>query len=77
MIEINEPVTEITFDTIAGLVKTKVYVENGVAKNIAMLGVQVSTGRPSSSTSQISARWRLISPMADSGMPLSTLTASA
>jgi len=39
MVEVKEPVTEITFDTVAGLVKTKVYVENGVAKSIAMLGV--------------------------------------
>jgi proline racemase len=39
MVEVKEPVTEITFDTVAGLVKTRVNVENGVAKSIAMLGV--------------------------------------
>ena len=39
MIEVTEPVTEITFDTVAGLVKSKVQVENGEAKSIAMEGV--------------------------------------
>ena len=39
MIEVKEPVTHITFDTVAGLVKTKVEVENGVAKRIYMQGV--------------------------------------
>lgn len=39
MIEVKEPVTNITFDTVAGLVKTKVEVENGLAKRIYMQGV--------------------------------------
>ena len=39
MIEVKEPVTNITFDTVAGLVKTKVEVEDGVAKRIYMQGV--------------------------------------
>lgn len=39
MIEVKEPVTEITLDTVAGLVKTKVLVEDGEAKSIAMQGV--------------------------------------
>ena len=39
MIEVKEPVTNITFDTVAGLVKTKVEVENGSAKRIYMQGV--------------------------------------
>jgi proline racemase len=39
MIEVKEPVTNITFDTVAGLVKTKVEVENGNAKRIFMQGV--------------------------------------
>jgi proline racemase len=39
MIEVKEPITNITFDTVAGLVKTKVEVENGIAKRIFMQGV--------------------------------------
>jgi len=39
MVEVKEPVTEITLDTVAGLVKSKVTVENGEAKSIAMEGV--------------------------------------
>jgi len=39
MVDVKEPVTEITLDTVAGLVKTKVTVENGEAKSIAMQGV--------------------------------------
>lgn len=39
MVEVKEPITEITLDTVAGLVKTKVRVENGEAKEIAMMGV--------------------------------------
>lgn len=39
MIEVKEPITEITLDTVAGLVKTKVTVEGGEAKSIAMQGV--------------------------------------
>jgi proline racemase len=39
MIDVKEPVTEITFDTVAGLVHTKVEVEDGVAKAIYMQGV--------------------------------------
>lgn len=39
MIDVKEPVTNITFDTVAGLVKTKVEVENGSAKRIYMQGV--------------------------------------
>ncbi len=39
MVEVKEPYTEITFDTVAGLVKTKVEVKDGVAKGIAMQGV--------------------------------------
>lgn len=39
MVEMREPVTEIILDTVAGLVKTKVYVEDGEAKSIAMEGV--------------------------------------
>ncbi|MFP3951856.1 MAG: proline racemase family protein [Candidatus Bathyarchaeia archaeon] len=39
MVEIDEPVTEITFDTVAGLVNTRVKVEDGEAKEIAMRGV--------------------------------------
>ena len=38
MVEVTEPVTEITLDTVSGLVKSKVYVENGEAKSIAMVG---------------------------------------
>lgn len=39
MVEVKEPFTEITFDTVSGLVKTKVEVEDGVAKRIYMQGV--------------------------------------
>jgi proline racemase len=39
MIDVKEPITNITFDTVAGLVKTKVEVEDGVAKRIYMQGV--------------------------------------
>jgi len=39
MVDVKEPYTEITFDTVSGLVKTKVEVEDGVAKSIAMQGV--------------------------------------
>ena len=39
MVEVEEPVTEITLDTVAGPVRTKVYVEDGEAKSIAMEGV--------------------------------------
>lgn len=39
MIEVKEPVTEIALDTVAGIVKTKVTIENGEAKRIAMQGV--------------------------------------
>ena len=39
MIEAKEPVTNITFDTVAGLVRTKVEVEDGAAKAIYMQGV--------------------------------------
>jgi len=39
MVEVKEPVTEITLDTVAGPVKTRVTVENGEAKSIAMQGV--------------------------------------
>ena len=39
MVEVEEPVTEITLDTVAGLVRTKVYVKDGEAKSIAMEGV--------------------------------------
>ena len=39
MIEVKEPVTNITFDTVSGLVKTKVEVEDGNAKRIYMEGV--------------------------------------
>jgi proline racemase len=39
MIEAKEPTTEITFDTVAGLVKTKVEVKDGVARSIHMQGV--------------------------------------
>lgn len=39
MVKVTEPVTEITLDTVAGLVKSKIYVENGEAKSIAMQGV--------------------------------------
>jgi proline racemase len=39
MVELEEPVTEITLDTVAGLVKTRVRVEDGEAKSIAMEGV--------------------------------------
>jgi proline racemase len=39
MVEAKEPVTEIVFDTVTGLVRTKVQVEDGEAKNIAMEGV--------------------------------------
>lgn len=39
MVEVKEPVTEIVFDTVTGLVRTKVQVEDGEAKNIAMEGV--------------------------------------
>jgi proline racemase len=39
MVEVEEPVTNITLDTVAGLVKTRVYVEDGAAKSIAMEGV--------------------------------------
>ncbi|TFH14561.1 proline racemase, partial [Candidatus Bathyarchaeota archaeon] len=39
MVEVKEPVTNITFDTVSGLVKTKVEVENGLAKRIYMQGV--------------------------------------
>ncbi len=39
MVEVKEPVTEITLDTVAGPVRTKVYIEDGEAKFIAMEGV--------------------------------------
>lgn len=39
MIEVKEPVTNITFDTVSGLVKTKVEVEDGNAQRIYMEGV--------------------------------------
>jgi proline racemase len=39
MVEVVEPVTEVTLDTVAGLVKTRVQVEDGEAKSIAMEGV--------------------------------------
>jgi len=39
MVEVREPVTEINLDTVAGLVKTRVKVEDGEAKAIAMQGV--------------------------------------
>ena len=39
MIKVKEPVTNITFDTVSGLVKTKVEVEDGNAKRIYMEGV--------------------------------------
>jgi proline racemase/trans-L-3-hydroxyproline dehydratase len=39
MVEVNEPFTNITFDTVAGLVKTKVEVKDGMAKRIYMQGV--------------------------------------
>ncbi|MDH5791867.1 MAG: proline racemase family protein [Candidatus Bathyarchaeota archaeon] len=39
MVEVEEPVTEITLDTVAGPIRTKVYVEDGEAKSIAMEGV--------------------------------------
>jgi proline racemase len=39
MIEVKEPVTNIIFDTVSGLVKTKVEVEDGNAKRIYMEGV--------------------------------------
>ena len=39
MVKVEEPVTEITLDTVAGPVRTKVYVEDGEAKSIAMEGV--------------------------------------
>lgn len=39
MVEVTEPVTEITLDTVAGLVKAKVQVEDGEAKSISMEGV--------------------------------------
>jgi proline racemase len=39
MLEVEEPVTEITLDTVAGLVRTRVTVEDGEAKVIAMRGV--------------------------------------
>ena len=39
MVEVEEPVTEITLDTVAGLVRTRVTVEDGEAKSIAMRGV--------------------------------------
>ncbi len=39
MVEVKEPVTEITLDTVAGLVRSKVHVEDGEAKSIAMEGV--------------------------------------
>jgi len=39
MVEVEEPVTEITLDTVAGLVRTRVTVEEGEAKAIAMRGV--------------------------------------
>jgi proline racemase len=39
MVEVREPVTEIVLDTVAGLVKTRVLVEDGEAKSIAMQGV--------------------------------------
>ena len=39
MIEVKEPVTNITFDTVSGLVTTKIEVEDGNAKRIYMEGV--------------------------------------
>ena len=39
MVDVSSPVTEINLDTVAGRVKTKVTVENGEAKSIAMQGV--------------------------------------
>jgi proline racemase len=39
MIGVKEPITKIVFDTVAGLVKTNVEVEDGIAKAIYMQGV--------------------------------------
>jgi proline racemase len=39
MLEAQEPVTEIVYDTIAGLVRTKVQVKDGEARSISMEGV--------------------------------------
>ncbi|MCW4036644.1 MAG: proline racemase family protein [Candidatus Bathyarchaeota archaeon] len=39
MVEVEEPITEIALDTVAGLVRAKVYVKDGEAKSIAMEGV--------------------------------------
>lgn len=39
MLEVKEPITNITFDTVAGLVKTKVMVQDGISKAIYMQGV--------------------------------------
>jgi len=39
MVDVKEPMTDITFDTVAGLVRTKVEVKDGVAKAIYMQGV--------------------------------------
>jgi proline racemase len=39
MVEAQEPMTEIVYDTVAGLVRTKVQVEDGEARSIAMEGV--------------------------------------
>lgn len=39
MVEVEEPETNITFDTVAGLVNTRVEVDDGEAKSIAMRGV--------------------------------------
>jgi proline racemase len=39
MVEVMEPVTEIVYDTVAGLVRTSVQVEDGEARSITMEGV--------------------------------------
>ena len=39
MVDVKEPVTEIIMDTVAGLVRAKVQVEDGEAKSISMEGV--------------------------------------
>jgi len=39
MVEVEEPVTEVTLDTVAGLVKSRIHVEAGEAKSITMEGV--------------------------------------
>ena len=39
MVEVEEPITEIILDTVAGQVKSRIHVEDGEAKSIAMEGV--------------------------------------